>query len=43
MNDTFSQDSEMYKWLVQDLAGVDRSKTPWLIVLFHDPWYSTDE
>jgi hypothetical protein len=31
-----------YQWLKQQLAAVDRSKTPWLIVNFHFPWYTTD-
>jgi hypothetical protein len=26
-------------WLQQDLAAVDRSKTPWIIVAGHRPWY----
>jgi acid phosphatase type 7 len=42
-NSTFEKHEKMYKWLEADLKKVDRTKTPWLIVLFHDPWYSTDE
>lgn len=26
-------------WLAADLAAVDRSKTPWVIVAGHRPWY----
>ncbi|RDL31035.1 Purple acid phosphatase [Venustampulla echinocandica] len=26
-------------WLEQDLASVDRTKTPWVIVAGHRPWY----
>ncbi|RDL35994.1 Purple acid phosphatase [Venustampulla echinocandica] len=26
-------------WLEQDLAAVDRTKTPWIIVAGHRPWY----
>jgi acid phosphatase type 7 len=26
-------------WLAKDLAAVDRSKTPWIIVAGHRPWY----
>ncbi|KAL2012586.1 hypothetical protein VTN00DRAFT_111 [Thermoascus crustaceus] len=26
-------------WLQQDLASVDRSKTPWVVVAGHRPWY----
>ncbi|KAK9388189.1 acid phosphatase [Lipomyces mesembrius] len=30
-----------YKWLAEDLASVDRTKTPWLIVMSHRPMYSS--
>lgn len=30
-----------YIWLKAELAKVDRTKTPWLIVLLHTPWYNT--
>jgi hypothetical protein len=33
--------SQMYKWLENDLANVDRTVTPWLFVTFHAPWYHT--
>ncbi|WPH04367.1 Hypothetical protein R9X50_00725700 [Acrodontium crateriforme] len=26
-------------WLAKDLASVDRSKTPWIVVSGHRPWY----
>ena len=32
---------EQYQWLAKDLAGVDRCKTPWLIVMGHRPMYSS--
>ena len=32
-----------YVWLKQELASVDRTKTPWLIVLLHSPWYNSNE
>lgn len=32
-----------YRWLQQELAAVDRTKTPWLIVLMHSPWYNSNE
>mmetsp|Transcript_29082 Transcript_29082/g.94958 ORF Transcript_29082/g.94958 Transcript_29082/m.94958 type:complete len:638 (-) Transcript_29082:64-1977(-) len=32
--------SEQYGWLQKDLAGVDRSRTPWLVVAGHRPMYS---
>ncbi|KAF5767765.1 putative Acid phosphatase [Helianthus annuus] len=38
----FSVDSDQYKWLMNDLAKVDRSLTPWLIVLLHAPWYNSN-
>lgn len=30
-----------YKWLKQDLASVDRRRTPWVIVMSHRPMYSS--
>ena len=33
----------MREWLVRDLASVDRSKTPWVIVMFHVPWYNSNQ
>lgn len=38
----FDADSDQYKWLQADLAKVDRSKTPWIIVLLHAPWYNSN-
>jgi hypothetical protein len=29
-------------WLRADLKRVDRSKTPWVIVMFHVPWYNSN-
>lgn len=29
-------------WLRADLAAVDRSRTPWLIVGMHAPWYNSN-
>jgi len=37
----YSNTSEMYKWLDEDLSAVDRSETPWLLVGFHAAWYTT--
>jgi hypothetical protein len=34
-------DSLQYKWLVEELASVDRSITPWLLVTIHIPFYNT--
>jgi acid phosphatase len=33
---------EQYKWLKKDLSSVDRTKTPWVIVMSHRPMYSTE-
>ena len=36
------QYSDQYTWVRDDLATVDRSVTPWVIVTMHCPWYSTN-
>ncbi|KAF6143997.1 hypothetical protein GIB67_017605 [Kingdonia uniflora] len=38
----FSNGSPQYKWLEEDLAKVNRNKTPWVIALVHAPWYNTN-
>jgi hypothetical protein len=38
----FLPSSYQYKWLQQDLAAVDRKATPWLIVVLHTPWYTSN-
>lgn len=30
-----------YKWLEAELPKVNRTETPWLIVLMHSPWYNS--
>lgn len=30
-----------YKWLEEELPKVDRTETPWLIVMMHSPWYNS--
>lgn len=30
-----------YKWLEKELPKVNRTETPWLIVLLHAPWYNS--
>ncbi|KAH7884196.1 Metallo-dependent phosphatase-like protein [Phlebopus sp. FC_14] len=35
----FGYPNQQFEWLEQDLASVDRSKTPWIIVGLHRPWY----
>ena len=32
---------EQYQWLANDLASVDRSKTPWVFAMSHRPMYSS--
>jgi acid phosphatase type 7 len=34
--------SRQRAWLAADLAGLDRDRTPWLIVGMHAPWYSSN-
>ncbi|KAL2824237.1 Metallo-dependent phosphatase-like protein [Aspergillus cavernicola] len=36
-----SESYEQYQWLKQDLAAVDRTKTPWVFVMSHRPMYSS--
>ncbi|CAL0299330.1 unnamed protein product [Lupinus luteus] len=35
--------SDQNKWLKEDLSKVDRKKTPWLLALFHVPWYNSNK
>ena len=35
-------DSAQYRWAAADLAAVDRSVTPWLIVISHAPFYTSN-
>jgi len=30
-----------YKWLEAEFPKINRSETPWLIVLMHAPWYNS--
>lgn len=32
----------MNLWQQADLSTVDRKKTPWLLALFHVPWYNSN-
>jgi len=36
-------ESEQYKWLENDLKSINRVLTPWLIVIMHCPWYSSNK
>lgn len=38
---SFRPGSIQYKWLISELESVDRSITPWLIVVLHCPLYNT--
>lgn len=35
--------SKQRAWLEQDLASVDRAKTPWLVVELHRPMYTNEQ
>ena len=35
--------SAQYTWLEDDLASVDTKVTPWIIAMFHSPWYNSNE
>ena len=37
-NDDFTAASEQFQWLKSILPNVDRTKTPWLVVMWHNPW-----
>ena len=37
----YGNNSEMYKWFIKDMESVNRTRTPWVIVGFHAPWYHT--
>ncbi|XP_078436884.1 purple acid phosphatase 18 [Wolffia australiana] len=34
--------SQQMAWLKADLAKVNRKRTPWLLALFHVPWYNSN-
>jgi hypothetical protein len=38
----YSTGSAQYNWLVADLKNVDRARTPWLFVIVHAPWYTSN-
>ena len=38
----YARASEQYAWLLRDLAAVDRSRTPWLLVVMHAPWSNSN-
>ncbi|KAF1866831.1 hypothetical protein Lal_00018217 [Lupinus albus] len=38
----FDSNSKQYKWLQGDLHKLDRGITPWIVVMFHAPWYNSN-
>jgi len=38
----YSATSPQHKWFEADLAAVDRKTTPWVIALWHRPWYCSN-
>ncbi|ETP45786.1 hypothetical protein F442_07863 [Phytophthora nicotianae P10297] len=34
--------SLQYEWVQQEFQRVDRSATPWLVVIMHGPWYNSN-
>lgn len=38
----YKQNSDQYEWLQADLSRVNKTMTPWIIVLFHVPWYNSN-
>ncbi|XXG81384.1 hypothetical protein AAC387_Pa09g2034 [Persea americana] len=38
---SYGKYTPQYNWLKQELPKVNRSETPWLIVLLHSPWYNS--
>ena len=41
-NYTINENYEQWQWMKQDLANVDRTKTPWVFVQSHRPMYSSE-
>lgn len=37
----YNMTGAQYAWLARDLESVDRSVTPWLVALWHPPWYNS--
>jgi len=40
--DSTARGSDQYSWLKGDLESVDRTSTPWVIVMMHAPFYSSN-
>ncbi|XP_057809880.1 purple acid phosphatase 18-like [Salvia miltiorrhiza] len=39
----YDVNSDQYKWLKGDLSKVNRGRTPWILAVFHVPWYNSNE
>eukprot|EP00943_MAST-04B_sp_MAST-4B-sp1_P003292 g3292.t1 len=39
----FDAESTQYKWFEEDIRKVDRSQTPWLFVVTHEPFYCSNK
>ncbi|CAL4946992.1 unnamed protein product [Urochloa decumbens] len=37
----WSEKSEQYNWMDEDLSSIDRSRTPWIVFIGHRPMYSS--
>ena len=38
----YSAGTPQYEWVVKDLASIDHSRTPWVIVVQHTPFYCSN-
>jgi 3',5'-cyclic AMP phosphodiesterase CpdA len=38
----FESGGLQYTWLENDLKNVDRTSTPWIVAMFHTPWYTSN-
>lgn len=38
----YNQGSAQYNWLQADLAAFNRTRTPWMILVAHAPWYCSN-
>ncbi|XP_043703036.1 purple acid phosphatase-like isoform X1 [Telopea speciosissima] len=39
---SYGRSTPQYTWLTTELANVNRTETPWLIIIVHAPWYNSD-
>ncbi|KAL2603251.1 hypothetical protein R1flu_017223, partial [Riccia fluitans] len=38
---SLAKHTPQYRWMEADLKTVDRSVTPWVVIITHTPWYNT--